>query len=99
MTSFAVTPVASSPSISIRRTLSASLASGFYFLEDMFAQKLAHKTVLSILAWFAFGVLLWGRWRFGWRGRTAIRWTLTGFGVLALGYFGSKAVLELILAR
>jgi ABC-type uncharacterized transport system permease subunit len=79
--------------------LSASLVSGFYFLEDMFAQKLAHKTVLSILAWFAFGVLLWGRWRFGWRGRTAIRWTLTGFVVLALGYFGSKAVLELILAR
>ena len=42
-----------------------------------------------------FGVLLWGRWRFGWRGRTAIHWTLSGFAFLALAYFGSKLVLEL----
>ncbi len=77
--------------------LSISLVSGFIFLEDMFAQRLVHKTILSILAWLAFAVLLWGRYRFGWRGRTAIRWTLTGFAVLALAYFGSKAVMELIL--
>ena len=44
-----------------------------------------------------FGVLLWGRWKFGWRGRKAIRWTLSGFVFLILAYFGSKAVLELIL--
>jgi ABC-type uncharacterized transport system permease subunit len=43
-------------------------------------------------------VLLWGRYRFGWRGRIAIRWTLAGFLVLALAYFGSKAALELILS-
>jgi ABC-type uncharacterized transport system permease subunit len=79
--------------------LSASLASGLVYLENMFAQHLVHKTVLSIVAWIAFGVLLIGRWRFGWRGRTAIRWTLTGFVVLVLAYFGSKAVLELILKR
>ena len=79
--------------------LSVSLVSGLVYLENMFAQHLVHKTVLSILAWFAFGILLLGRWRFGWRGRTAIRWTLTGFVVLVLAYFGSKAVLELILKR
>ena len=77
--------------------LSVSLLSGFLFLDDMFAQRLVHKTILSILAWTAFAILLWGRYRFGWRGRTAIRWTLTGFAVLALAYFGSKAVIELIL--
>ena len=44
-----------------------------------------------------FGTLLWGRFRFGWRGRTAIIWTLSGFVVLMLAYFGSKAVIELIL--
>lgn len=79
--------------------LSVSLITGFVYLEDMFAQHLVHKTVLSIVAWFAFAVLLWGRYRFGWRGRTAIRWTLVGFAVLMLAYFGSKAVIELILKR
>ncbi len=77
--------------------LSLSLLSGAPYLQDMFAQHLVHKTVLSIAAWVVFAILLWGRWRFGWRGRTAIRWTLGGFVVLMLAYFGSKLVLELIL--
>ena len=63
------------------------------------AQHLTHKTVLSGIAWVVFAVLLWGRWQFGWRGRTAIRWTLGGFVVLALAYFGDKLILELILGR
>lgn len=79
--------------------LSVTLLSGFFFLEDLFAQHLVHKTALSLIAWCVFAVLLWGRWRFGWRGRTAIRWTLSGFGFLALAFFGSKLVLELILRR
>jgi ABC-type uncharacterized transport system permease subunit len=79
--------------------LSLSLVSGFWFIEDLFAQHLAHKTVLSLLSWLVFGVLLWGRLSFGWRGRTAVRWTLAGFGVLLLAYFGSKLVLEIILRR
>ena len=76
-----------------------ALVTGFVYLEDMFAQHLVHKTVLSIVAWIAFAILLWGRFRFGWRGRKAIRWTLVGFAVLMLAYFGSKAVIELILQR
>lgn len=79
--------------------LSVSLLSGFLFIEDLFAQHLAHKTVLSILAWLVFCGLLLGRSRYGWRGETAIRWTLTGFAVLLLAYFGSKMVLEIILQR
>jgi len=79
--------------------LSVSLLSGFIYLDDMFAQNVAHKTILSILAWIAFAVLLWGRYRFGWRGRTAIRWTLIGFAALMVAYFGSKAILELVLHR
>jgi ABC-type uncharacterized transport system permease subunit len=79
--------------------LSISLLSGLFFLEDLFAQHLIHKTVLSIAAWGVFGVLLWGRWKLGWRGRLAIRWTLAGFATLMLAYFGSKFVLELVLQR
>lgn len=79
--------------------LTVSLATGFLFLENLFAQHLAHKTVLSILAWAVFAVLLAGRLRYGWRGQVAIRWTLGGFLALMLAYFGSKMVLEWILNR
>jgi ABC-type uncharacterized transport system permease subunit len=79
--------------------LGITLVSGLFFMHDIFAQHLVHKMVLSFVAWCVFGVLLWGRWRFGWRGRTAIRWTLSGFSFLLLAYFGSKLVLELVLRR
>ena len=79
--------------------LSASLLSGFIFLDNMFAQHLVHKTLLSIIAWLLFATLLWGRRQFGWRGRTAIRWAVSGFIALMLAYFGSKFVIELVLQR
>lgn len=79
--------------------LSLSLASGFMFLEDMFAQHLVHKTALSCAAWLVFAVLLYGRWRFGWRGQRVVHWTLGGFCMLLIAFFGSKLVLELILQR
>jgi len=79
--------------------LSLAIISGVMFLEDMFAQHVAHKTVLSIVAWLIFAVLLWGRWRFGWRGRVAIRWSLSGFAALALAFMGSRLVLDVILQR
>ena len=78
--------------------LSIALISGFAFLEDIFAQHLVHKTVLSILAWCVFAILLGGRLIMGWRGRTAIRWTMTGFISLMLAYFGSKFVLEFLIS-
>jgi len=79
--------------------LTLSLLSGAIFVENMFAQHLAHKTLLSSLAWLVFAGLLWGRWQYGWRGRIVLQWTLTGFMVLMLAYLGSKLVLELILQR
>ena len=79
--------------------LTISLASGMLYLQDMFAQHIVHKTILSIFAWVVFAVLLLGRWQFGWRGRIAIRWVLTGFVLLMLAYFGSKFVIELLLSR
>ncbi len=77
--------------------LTIALAKGFAFLQDIVTQHLVHKAVLSMMGWVVFAVLLWGRYRFGWRGRVAIRWTLAGFVFLLLAYFGSKVVLELIL--
>lgn len=79
--------------------LGGAILTGAVFLEDIFAQHLAHKTVLSIIAWLVFATLLWGRHFLGWRGITAIKWTLTGFCLLILAYFGSKFVLQLVLER
>ncbi|HEY1773375.1 MAG TPA: cytochrome c biogenesis protein CcsA [Gammaproteobacteria bacterium] len=79
--------------------LSFSLFTGLIFVQNLHAQHLEHKTILSGVAWLVFAVLLWGHWKFGWRGRTATGWTLSGFGFLLLAYFGSKLVLELILGR
>ncbi|MES1926792.1 cytochrome c biogenesis protein CcsA [Salinisphaera sp. T31B1] len=79
--------------------LSLAIATGTLFIDHLFAQHLAHKTILSLVAWLFFAVLLYGRWRYGWRGRVAVRGALAGYGLLVLAYFGSKLVLELILGE
>ena len=78
-------------------TLTIAIASGFAFLDDMFAQNISHHTILACLAWVVFAVLLYGHKVLGWRGSTAVRWTLAGFALLVLGYFGSKFVVEVVL--
>lgn len=78
--------------------LSLALGSGFIFLENLFEQHLVHKTILSILAWLLYASLLLGHWIMGWRGRTAVRWTIGGFICLMLAYAGSKIVLEFIIS-
>ena len=80
-------------------TLTVSLLTGLIFINDLFGQHLAHKTLLSILAWLVFALLLWGRWKRGWRGRVAVRMTLAGIALLLLSYFGSKLILEVLLQR
>lgn len=81
--------------------LTLTLISGVFFSEQVFGKpfRLTHHILLSVIGWGVFAVLLFGRHVYGWRGRTAIRLTLTGFTLLLLGYFGSKFVLEILLGR
>lgn len=81
--------------------LTLTLVSGMLFSEALFhqAMKFNHKNVFTLLSWLIFGGLLLGRFSYGWRGRTAIRWTLSGFVLLFLAYVGSKFVLEILLHR
>ena len=81
--------------------LTATLASGVIFSEALFGKPVQfnHKTLFSGLAWLLFGILLAGRWRWGWRGRQALRWVVTGSVLLLIGYAGSKFVLEVVLGR
>lgn len=78
--------------------LSLSLLTGFLFLDDLFAQRLVHKTTLSLVAWLLIAVLLIGHLCWGWRGQKAAGFTLGAFISLLLGYFGSKFVIELLLS-
>lgn len=79
--------------------LSAGLAAGAFYIEDIRGQHLSHKIVFSALAWLTFAVLLLGRHLHRWRGRRAVKYVIAGFVFLALGFFGSKIALELILKR
>lgn len=81
--------------------LTATLVSGVLFSEALFGKPVQfnHKTLFSVLAWLLFGVLLAGRWRWGWRGRKALRWVVIGSLLLLIGYAGSKFVLEVLLGR
>ncbi len=79
--------------------LTLALVVGLLFVTNLFQQHLIHKVVLALVAWVIFAALLIGRWRFGWRGRKAARYTIAGFVVLAIAYFGSKFVLEILLGR
>ncbi len=81
--------------------LTLTLLSGMLFSEQIFGKPLQfnHKTIFSVASWVIYGWLLYGRYRFGWRGIKAIRWTLIGFALLLLAYLGSKFILEVLLNR
>jgi ABC-type uncharacterized transport system permease subunit len=79
--------------------LSAALLTGVVFVENLMAQHLWHKTVLSLLSWLVLGALLFGRWRYGWRGARALRLVLISMVLLLLAFFGSKFILEMVLHR
>ena len=76
--------------------LTITIATGFYFIEDMFAQHLVHKTFFTIASWFIFSGLLLGRHFAGWRGQLAVKLTLSGFFLLMLAYFGSQIALQIL---
>lgn len=81
--------------------LTLTLASGIVFSEELFGKpwQLNHKIVFGLISWCVFAMLLAGHYFYGWRGRTAIRWTVSGFVFLLLAYVGSKFVVEVLLHR
>ncbi len=81
--------------------LTLTLVSGIFFSEEIFGEvwQLNHKVLFGFISWLVFAILLWGHRYYGWRGKMAVRWTLSGFVFLVLAYLGSKFVLELLLHR
>lgn len=81
--------------------LTVALGSGILFSEAIFGKTLTldHKTFFAFASWGIFAALLIGRRVYGWRGRIALRWTMTGFLFLMLAYIGSRFVSEILLGR
>jgi len=81
--------------------LTLTLISGMFFSEAIFGKafEINHKVVFGFVSWCVFGVLLYGQHYYGWRGKIAVRWTISGFVFLVLGYLGSEFVLEILLHR
>lgn len=81
--------------------LSFGLITGLFFSEELLGQPMNfnHKTIFGIISWITFGVLLLGRYIKGWRGKVAMKLTLTGFTFLILAYLGTHFVLEVILKK
>jgi ABC-type uncharacterized transport system permease subunit len=76
--------------------LSLVLGSSIYFFNQVLFTQFLQKTILTFIAWLVFSLLLIGRYYFGWRGKKAIYWTLSGFVILSLIYFSSMIILELL---
>ena len=70
---------------------------GFVFLDGFLAKDNAHKTVLSLLSFALYCLILWGHFEKGWRGHRALVLMISASGLLTLAYFGSRLVKEFIL--
>jgi len=78
--------------------LTLVIITGALHIYDMGEQHLHHKIIFTLIAWLIYAVLLCGRHFLGWRGNSAIKWALSGFGCLLVAYLGTKLVLNIILA-
>jgi ABC-type uncharacterized transport system permease subunit len=81
--------------------LTLTLLSGVVFSEEVFGKpwQITHKFVFGVIAWCVFAALLSGHHFYGWRGRKAVHWMMSGYVFLLLAYLGTKFVMEVLLHR
>lgn len=76
--------------------LTLAILFGLVYVENLVAQHLAHMTVLTLVGWLIFALLLAGRHFLGWRGITAGRLTIAGFIMLMVAFFGTRVIVDLL---
>ena len=77
--------------------LTAAIITGGLYVENMLAQQISHKTILTLIGWGFFATLIFGHFYLGWRGARASRMIYLGAGFLMVAFVGSKFVLEYLL--
>ncbi|CAM3691184.1 inner membrane protein YpjD [Xenorhabdus thuongxuanensis] len=76
--------------------LTLTLCTGIMYMDDIFSKENIHKSILSIIAWFVYVILLWGHYHEGWRGKRVIWFNLIGAFILTLAFFGSRLLQEMM---
>lgn len=76
--------------------LTIAMVTGGMYVDNLLAQHLIHKTVLTLISWGFFATLIFGHFYLGWRGQRASRLIYLGFGFLLVAFMGSKFVLEYV---
>lgn len=79
--------------------LTLALFSGAYFVENLFAQHLVHKTFFALLAWLTYGVFLYGHFKLGWRGQKAAHYSIGAFSFLLLSYIGTQIIMTYLVVK
>lgn len=74
-----------------------AIGSGFVFLDDMFTQGQAHKTILSSIAALIYLAIVVMHRLQGMRGRMLVIASVVASVLLSLGYFGSRFVRDVLL--
>jgi ABC-type uncharacterized transport system permease subunit len=78
--------------------LSFTVVSGAIFSQELFGYAFVfkHHTILALMGWLVFAIMLFKRVKQGLRGSAAVIWTISGFLLIQLGYFGTKIVSEIL---
>ena len=77
--------------------LAIALLTGWMFVDNLFAQHLVHKTVLTFLAWLALGWMLFSYYVREQRGLALVLELCAVFILLLMGYVLSNVVLQFII--
>jgi ABC-type uncharacterized transport system permease subunit len=79
-------------------SLSFTVVSGAIFSHELYGYAFVfkHHTILALMGWSVFAILLFKRIKHGLRGSQAVIWTISGFLLIQLGYFGTKIVSEIL---
>lgn len=75
-----------------------AIISGFVFLNDMFAQGQSHKTILSLIAFTLYAIVLYMHGVKRARGRALVITSVIASIILSLAYFGSRFVKDILLS-
>ncbi|PWW11872.1 ABC-type uncharacterized transport system permease subunit [Pseudidiomarina tainanensis] len=75
-----------------------AISSGFIFLDNMFEQGQAHKTILTFIALIIYAMVLFFHRVRKVRGRSLVIASVVGSGILTLAYFGSRVVRDILLS-
>lgn len=78
--------------------LAVSIISGFVFLDNMLAQGQAHKTILSLIAFVLYAIVISMHQVLHMRGRPLVITSVIASFILSLAYFGSRFVKDVLLS-